>query len=128
MNGWYDDFDSLYELYNNDEPTLCIKKPNFMYCFQHYGTNDAPHLIHVTATDLSKVPNGADKYSKEFEVESKDFEDTFHLFHVYVLANGKTIAQMMCDANGWDYSILPVYPKDYSPLLGDMKDTDDDGK
>ncbi len=30
MNGWYDDFDSLYEMYDNDEPTLCIKEPSFM--------------------------------------------------------------------------------------------------
>lgn len=125
MNGWYDDFDSLYDLYDNDEPTLYIKDKNFMYCFQHYGTDENPRLIHVTATDLSKVPEGADSYAKEFEVEVKDFKDSFHLFHDYVLANGKTIAQMMCDANGWDYSILPVHPKWYGTLF---EDDDVDGK
>ncbi|MDY2925379.1 MAG: hypothetical protein SOT15_10885 [Treponema sp.] len=128
MNGWYDDFDDLYDLYDNDEPTLYLKEANYMYCFQHCWTEENPRNIHITATDLSKVPDGADYYDKKYEVEVRDIENSFKLFHKYVLANGKTIAQMMCDANGWDYSILPVYPKWYSPLLGEIKDTDDDGK
>lgn len=128
MNGWYDDFDDLYDLYDNDEPELRLKGTNYMYCFQHYWTEENPRNIHITVTDLSKVPDGADCYAKEYEVEERDIDNSFKLFHEYVLANGKTIAQMMCDANGWDYSILPVYPKWYSPLLGDLKDSDDDGK
>lgn len=124
MNGWYDDFDDLYDLYDNDEPTLYLKEVNYMYCFQHYWTETNPRNIHITATDLSKVPDGANKYAKEYIVEVRDIENSFKLFHEYVLANGKTIAQMMCDANGWDYSILPVYPKWYGTLFEDEENGD----
>ena len=109
MNGWYDDFDSLYDLYDNDEPTLKIE--NFMYCIQQYGTKANPRLLHVTLTDLSKVPATENCYDKKYEIATYDFKNSFDFINNFKLVNDKTIAQMMCDANNWDYSILPIYPE-----------------
>ena len=39
---------------------------------------------------------------------------------ILITVLSKTMAQMMCDANGWDYSILPVYP-DWLSTLGELK-------
>lgn len=114
MNGWFDDFNSLYNMYDNEEPTL--KVGNYMYCVQQYGTKANPRKLHVSITDLSKVPDGEDRYSEKFEIENIDFENCFEFINNFKLKNGKTVAQMMCDANGWDYSILPVYPDWMSPL------------
>lgn len=114
MNGWYDDFDSLYDLYDHDEPTLYVD--NYMYNIQQYGTKAEPHLLHITVTDLSKVPEGADCYDEKYEVAQYDIKNSFEFINNFKLVNGKTLAEMMCDANGWDYSILPAYPKWLSPL------------
>lgn len=114
MNGLYDDFDSLYELYDNDEPTLYVD--SYMYNIQQYGTNENPRLLYITVTDLSKVPKGADCYDEKYEVAQYDIKNSFEFINNFKLANGKTLAQMMCDANGWDYSILPAYPKWLTPL------------
>ncbi len=119
MNGFYDDWESLYDLYDYDEPEL--RRGNFMYCLQHYGTKEMPRLLHLTVTDLTKVPVGADEYAEEFEIEAVDFPNSIEFFHKYRFCNGKTLAEEMCDANGWDYSILPVFPKWYSPLFGDSE-------
>ena len=118
MNGWFDDFDSLYEMYDNDEPTFTLD--NYMYCIQHYWTEENPRNLHISITDLNKVPEGEDIYAKEFEIENIDFDNCFEFINNYKLKNGKTMAQMMCDANGWDYSILPVYP-DWLSTLGELK-------
>lgn len=114
MNGWYDDFDSLYDLYDHDEPTLYVD--SYMYNIQQYGTKAEPRLLHITVTDLSKVPEGADCYDEKYEVAQYDIKNSFEFINNFKLANGKTLAEMMCDANGWDYSILPAYPKWLTPL------------
>lgn len=114
MNGWYDNFDDLYDLYDNDEPTLYVG--NYMYIIQQYGTEKEPRLLHITATDLSKVPKDADCYDEKYEGAQYDIKNSFEFINHFRLANGKTLSQMMCDANGWDYSILPVYPKWLTPL------------
>ncbi len=124
MNGWYDDFDSMYDLYDNDEPELYLKDVNYVYYFQHYWTEENPRNIHITAIDMGIVPKGESWHDKKYIVGERDIENSFKLFHEYVLANGKTIAQMMCDANGWDYSILPVYPKWYGTLFEDEENAD----
>lgn len=114
MNGWYDNFDDLYDLYDNDEPTLYVG--NYMYIIQQYGTEKEPRLLHITATDLSKVPEGKSCHDEKYETGAYDVKNSFEFINNFKLANGKTLAQMMCDANGWNYSILPVYPKWLSPL------------
>ena len=48
-----------------------------MYCFQHYWTKENPRNIHITVTDLSKVPDGADCYAKEYEVDELDIDNSF---------------------------------------------------
>ncbi len=118
MNGWFDDFNSLYEMYDNDEPELRIG--NILYCIQQYPTERNPRKLHVTVTDLTKVPKEGNPYDEKYEIASYDFENSFEFINNFRLKNGKTIAEMMCDANKWDYSILPVYPDWLSPL-GEIK-------
>ncbi len=119
MNGWFDDFDSLYEMYDNDEPELRIE--NTLYCVQQYPTEKNPRNLHVSVTDLTKVPKDGTPYDEKYETDSYEFENSFEFINNFRLANGKTIAEMMCDANGWNYARLPVYPNWLSPL-GEVKD------
>ena len=119
MSSYYDNFDDLFDLYDEMEPE--IRRGNYMYCLQHYGDKQMPRRIHVTVTDLSKVPEGANDYDEKYEIESIDVPNSIEFINKFKLCNGKTIAEEMCDANGWDYSILPVFPKWYSPLFGDSE-------
>ena len=74
MNGWFDDFDSLYDMYDNEEPTLKVN--NYLYCIQQYGTKENPRKLHVSIwTDTIKVQclncrkyrrNGNEKVRSEF--------------------------------------------------------------
>lgn len=125
-----DDFDELYELLNNAEPEF--QRKNMWYEILQCGDEENRDKCLITAIDLTKsykTPGPKDDFfSPEFYEDIQFFDSPFELVHKYKLKEGKTIAQIICDNNGWDYSILPVYPKDFSPLFGDMKSTDDDGK
>ena len=124
------DFDELYELLLNAEPGF--QRKNMWYEILQCGDEENWNKCRIIAQDLTKSykkpESNDDFFSSEFYEDIQFFDSPYELVHKYKLKEGKTIAQIICDNNGWDYSILPVYPKWYSPLLGDIKDTDDDGK
>lgn len=118
MNGWFDSFDELYDFYDNEEPEFDLD--GYRYIIQHYGDDEHPKLMHVTVIDYDNIPKGEFIYDKKYILEEKEYENSFDLIHNFKLRDGKTLAQMTCDKNGWDYSILPVYPKWLDPILGDI--------
>lgn len=114
------DFDELYELLRNAEPEF--QRKNMWYEILQCGDEENGDKCFITAVDLTKSykkpgPND-DFYSPEFYEDIQFYDSPFELVHKYKLKEGKTIAEIICDNNGWDYSILPVYPKNYSPLFG----------
>lgn len=119
MNKWYDNFDDLYALYDETDPCLYVE--NYEYEIEHEGDENNWRKLSVAVYRTVKDKNNPhDKKMREF-VEKKYLKNSFDFINHYVLVNGKTLAQMMCDGNGWDYTILPVYPKWLTPLLGDIE-------
>ena len=120
-----DDFDELYELLHNAEPGF--QRKNMWYEILQCGDEENWNKCRIIAQDLTKSykkpESNDDFFSPEFYEDIQFFDSPFELVHKYKLKEGKTIAQIICDNNGWDYSILPVYPKDYSPLFGRMEIT-----
>ena len=119
--------DSEEDFYN-----FSAQRKNMWYEILQCGDGENMDKCLIIANDLTKSykkPGPKDDFfSPEFYEDIQFFDNPFELVHKYKLKEGKTIAQIICDNNGWDYSILPVYPKDFSPLFGDMKNTDDDEK
>ena len=118
------DFDELYELLSNAEPEF--QRKTVMYEILQYDYDETGIKYCITARDLTKKKKNIMDKSTIFDV--KYFPNAFELVHNYKLKEGKTIAQIICDNNGWDYSILPVYPKNFTPLFGDANKKDADGK
>lgn len=114
------DFDELYELLHNAEPGFQRKK--WWYEIRQCGDEENWDKCLITAEDLTKPEkrpsNPEDTLNPDFYDDFKFYDNPFELVHNHKLKEGKTIAQIICDNNGWDYSILPVYPKNYSPLFG----------
>lgn len=124
MRKWYDNFEEMYDFFDTLEADFMVN--GYRYLTHQYGDDEHPRLLHLEVYDYDSIPKGCFLFDEKYLVEERDFENSVELINDYTLANGKTMAQMTCDEMGKPYSILPVYPKWYSPLCGDMdppKDT-----
>ncbi len=123
------DFDELYELLSNAEPEF--QRKEMLYEIRQCGNDKNWNECLITGIDLRKPRRTitlADSFNPECYDDFHFYNNVFELVHKHKLKEGKTIAQIICDNNGWDYSILPVYPKNFTPLFGDANKKDADGK
>lgn len=119
---WFDSFEYMYDVFDNEESDFQIG--DYRYTIQHYGNDEHPHLLHAKIKDCEHIPKGCYVWDEKYIIRECDYENSFDLVSNFTLMDGRTIAEMTCDANGWDRSILPVYPKWYSPLFGDTRPVD----
>ena len=98
------DFDELYELLHNAEPGF--QRKNMWYEILQCGDEENMEKCLIIAEDLTKSykkPGPDDDFfSPEFYEDIHFFDNAFELVHKYKLKEGKTIAQIICDNNGWD--------------------------
>lgn len=118
MNKWFEDFDDLYDFFDHEEADM--KVCGYRYLTDQWGDDEHPRLLHLKVIDYDRIPKGGYILDEKYIVEERNFENSVELINNYRFADGRTLAERTCDELGIDRSKLPIYPKWYSSLLGDI--------
>lgn len=124
MSEWFESFEELYDFFDYEEANFDVC--GYRYLTEQYANDEHPRLIHLMVIDYDRIPKGEYIFDPKYTVEERDFENSVELINNYKFADGRTLAERTCDELGLDRSILPVYPKWYDPLFGDIDPPKDD--